>query len=92
MHDVGRGGCSEGRDGLLFGQCGGGGGHGDFLCAGLVAWNDGDLGNTIELGERGGDVILAACADHAGHFRYIDDGCVGSQNGGCESGGEGEKE
>lgn len=73
MDHIRGGGGAQRSHGLLLRQGRGSGGNDDFLGAGLVAGSDLDLGYAFELGERGGDVVLAAGADHAGHFSHIAD-------------------
>ena len=92
MHDVRRGGCAKGGDGLFLGQGGGNGGDGDFLGAGFISGNNLNLGDAFELGKGGGDVIFAASADHAGHFGDVVDGGVCGHGGYCKWSQKGEKE
>lgn len=88
VYHVGGGGVAERGDGLFFGEPRRGGGDGDFLCAGFISADDLHVGDVLELAEGGGDVVFAACADHAGHFGDVG---VGGFSGGSERGKKGGK-
>lgn len=88
VYHVGGSGVAECGDGLFFGERRGSGGDGDFLCAGFISADDLHVGDVLELAEGGGDVVFAACADHAGHLGDVG---VGGFCSGCERGKKGGK-